>query len=119
LRSAYKAIIGAIRPVTRLNAEHNASPVPLWGAGNTSGVYAYNTPYIAFWVKDVTQLYPSTLLLFVAVVKTKRKMPVSAVETAMASFLPPMAKRPFPFRVQSTAIHARILPGIPSTEMIE
>ena len=37
---------GAKMPVIRLNAEHNASPVPLWGAGKTSGVYAYNTPYI-------------------------------------------------------------------------
>ena len=37
---------GARIPVMRLNAEQSASPVPLCGAGNTSGVYAYRTPYI-------------------------------------------------------------------------
>lgn len=29
VKSAYKAMIGVIRPVTRLNAEQIASPVPL------------------------------------------------------------------------------------------
>lgn len=37
---------GAKIPIMRLKAEHNASPVPLCGAENTSGVYAYSTPYI-------------------------------------------------------------------------
>ena len=37
---------GAMIPVTLLNAEQRASPVPLWGAGKASGVYAYKTPYI-------------------------------------------------------------------------
>lgn len=41
-------MIGAMRPITRLNAEARASPVPRCGVGNASGVYAYNTPYIAF-----------------------------------------------------------------------
>lgn len=37
---------GAIKPPIRFSAGQSASPVPRWGAGKASGVYAYNTPYI-------------------------------------------------------------------------
>jgi hypothetical protein len=43
------ATIGAKMPAMRLNAEAIAIAVPRYGAGNTSGVYAYNTEYIAFY----------------------------------------------------------------------
>jgi len=118
VRSPYVAIIGAIIPRSRLRAEQSASPVPLCGAGNTSGVYAYRTPYIAFWVRAVAQLNPRTPASLFAWVNRKRKMPVRQVEDAMANLRPPNDHLPPP-RVQSTMIQAMMDPGIPRTDTIE
>lgn len=43
---ACTATMGAHRPVTRLKKDAIPVPVPRLGAGKTSGVYAYSTPYI-------------------------------------------------------------------------
>jgi hypothetical protein len=37
----------------RLRSDAIPVPVPRQGAGKTSGVYAYSTPYIMFWEKSV------------------------------------------------------------------
>ena len=43
---ACTATMGAHRPATRLKKDAIPVPVPLLGAGKTSGVYAYSTPYV-------------------------------------------------------------------------
>lgn len=43
---ACTATIGAQRPVILFKQEAIPVPVPRFGAGKTSGVYAYSTPYI-------------------------------------------------------------------------
>lgn len=43
---AWTATIGAQRPAIRLKQDAIPVPVPRLGAGKTSGVYAYSTPYM-------------------------------------------------------------------------
>ena len=43
---AWTATIGAQRPVILFKQDAIPVPVPRLGAGKTSGVYAYSTPYI-------------------------------------------------------------------------
>jgi hypothetical protein len=42
------AITGAVNPASLLSNDAIPEPVPRTGAGKTSGVYAYITPYITF-----------------------------------------------------------------------
>lgn len=61
---------------------------------------------------------PRTAASVVLVVNRKRKMPVSAVDTAIVNFLPPSDHRDWDPRVQSTTRQAIKDPGIPRTEMM-
>jgi hypothetical protein len=45
----FAATIGAAMPEARFRRLAMPEPVPLTGAGKTSGVYAYITPYMAFY----------------------------------------------------------------------
>ena len=103
----YAPIIGAISPQIRLTHAAIPDPVPRCTLGRISGVYAYSTPYITFWVNAVAQLNPKIAAVVRALaVKRKRKIPVNIVERLMTPFLP----------IRHSMINPAIIePGIPQT----
>lgn len=83
------ARIGAMSPVTRFKKLATPVPAPLTGAGNISGVKAYNTPYMIFWQKASTQVKKSCELGVVPKVANKnRNMADTSVEMASVPFRP-------------------------------
>ena len=84
----FAAMIGAQRPPTLFKKLAIPVPVPLFGAAIASGVYAYSTPYMMFWKKASTEEKPSWNLESAEMVKRKRKIPESIVETAIVPLRP-------------------------------
>ncbi|KAI3604323.1 sugar transporter [Moniliophthora roreri] len=128
-------ITGARMPVIRLNAEHNASPVPRWGAGKTSAVRrsTYSIPGeseliskctgkmekpATYCVKPEAQENPRTAAWDLLVVNKNKKTPLRAVETAIVSLRPPKENLLLVFRVQSTTRQAMMEPGTPRMDMM-
>lgn len=72
---------------------------------------------LTYCVRPEAQEKPSTAASLLLVVNKNKKIPVSAVDTAMVNFLPPSDHFPVPL-VQSTTAQAIRDPGIPRTEMI-
>jgi len=84
----FAAIIGAVNPPTLFKKLAMPVPVPLFGAGKTSGVYAKRTPYMIFWKNASTELKPSWNFESALMVKRKRKMPEKSVEMAIVPLRP-------------------------------
>ena len=82
------ATSGAHRPEIRLRQLAMPVPVPRFGAGKTSGVYANRTPYMMFWKKASRHVQRSWILGFVEAVKQKRMTPVMSVEMAIVPLRP-------------------------------
>jgi hypothetical protein len=61
-----------------------AFPVPRSLVGNNSGVSAYRTPYMTLLVKLYAQFQPRRALEVRAVVETRMKTPVRAVESKVS-----------------------------------
>jgi hypothetical protein len=82
------ATMGAQRPATRLRKLDMPVAVPRIGAGKTSGVYAYRTPYMTFWKNASRQVKASWKLESDDIVKRNTKTPVIAVATLIVPLRP-------------------------------
>ena len=102
--------MGAQRPAIRFRQLEIPLPVPRLGAGKTSGVYAYRTPYIIFWKKFSREEQTSWMSGSVEAVKQKIRTPVIRV----AVIIVPLR----PMYLMSTVQHARMEPGRPTIEVM-
>lgn len=82
------AMMGAVRPPMRFRKLATPVPVPRFGAGNTSGVKAYRTPYMMFWKKASMDEKASWNFESAEIVNKNRKMPESRVEMAIVPLRP-------------------------------
>jgi hypothetical protein len=102
-KPACAATAGAKRPAILLSRLAIPEPVPRTGAGNTSGVYAYITPYMTFCgVRSSIYQYWTTLtenndctadanvcqVGLPEMVKRNKLTPVTAVDMAMVPLRP-------------------------------
>ena len=110
IKGVQDVIRTAMTPKMRFDVAVSALPVPLWGVGNSSGVYPYSTAYMVLLQKLKAQFQPRSCWLVVAVVDAYRNAPVAAVDAKRAPF------RPMYGSSMSTAPSRD--PGMPSVAMM-